>query len=40
MDQTTARALTEAGYMPLTEYIRLCREQGWTTTPLKPLKGD
>ena len=23
MDQTTARALTEAGYMPLAEYVRL-----------------
>lgn len=29
MDQATARALTEAGYMPLPEYLRLCRENGW-----------
>lgn len=31
MTQEMARALTEAGYMPLPEYIRLCEENGWVT---------
>lgn len=29
MTQAEARALTEAGYMPLSEYLRLCKENGW-----------
>jgi hypothetical protein len=29
MTQEMARALTEAGYMPLADYLRLCRENGW-----------
>lgn len=27
--QDVARALVEAGYMPLEDYLRLCRERGW-----------
>lgn len=29
LDQATARALCEAGYMALAEYLRLCAENGW-----------
>lgn len=29
MDQDMARALTDAGYMSLSEYLRLCRENSW-----------
>lgn len=29
MTHTMARALCEAGYMPLTEYLRLCELNGW-----------
>jgi hypothetical protein len=29
MTQDMARALTEAGYMTVAEYIRLCEENGW-----------
>lgn len=29
MDQTTARALTEAGYLPLSDYLRLVEQNGW-----------
>jgi hypothetical protein len=37
-----ARALTEAGYMPLEEYLRLCRESGWLqkTDNLTPVPPD
>ena len=34
MTQDMARALTEAGYMPASEYLRLCQENGW-----KPVQG-
>jgi hypothetical protein len=27
--QEDARALVDAGYMPLAEYLRLCGEYGW-----------
>lgn len=27
--QEDARALADAGYMPLEEYLRLCKEYGW-----------
>jgi len=30
MTQDMARALTEAGYMTVAEYIRLCEENGWS----------
>lgn len=29
MDQATARALCEAGYMTVAEYIALCEKYGW-----------
>lgn len=29
MTHEVARALCEAGYMPLVEYIRLCELHGW-----------
>ena len=29
MTQDMARALAEAGYMTVAEYIRLCEENGW-----------
>ena len=29
LDRDTARALAEAGYMTVAEYLRLCRERGW-----------
>lgn len=29
MTREIARALADAGYMPLPEYLRLCRENGW-----------
>lgn len=29
MTQEMARALTDAGYMTVAEYLRLCRENGW-----------
>ena len=29
MTQEVARALCEAGYMPLAEYVRLCRKNKW-----------
>lgn len=29
LDQESARALVDAGYMPLSEYLELCRERGW-----------
>ena len=28
-NQEDARALADAGYMPLKEYLRLCQEYGW-----------
>jgi hypothetical protein len=28
-NQEDARAATEAGYMPLKEYLELCSENGW-----------
>jgi hypothetical protein len=30
MTQEIARALTEAGYMTVADYLRLCAEKGWT----------
>jgi len=30
MTREVARALTDAGYMTVAEYLRLCRENGWT----------
>ena len=30
MTQDMARAFADAGYMTVAEYIRLCRENGWT----------
>ena len=36
LDQTTARALCEAGYIPPSEYIRLCEENGWSGRDLPP----
>ena len=35
MTQDFARALVEAGYMPLTHYLDLCSQHGWT--PAKEL---
>lgn len=29
MDQATARALCEAGYMTVKEYLELCKKNGW-----------
>jgi hypothetical protein len=29
MDQQMARALTDAGYMSVAEYLRLCVANGW-----------
>jgi len=29
MTQDVARALTEAGYISVAEYLRLCKENGW-----------
>ena len=29
LDQEAARALVDAGYMPLEEYLELCRKNGW-----------
>jgi hypothetical protein len=29
LTQDEARALTDAGYMTVAEYLRLCRENGW-----------
>lgn len=29
MTQATARALCEAGYMSVAEYLRLCTANGW-----------
>ena len=29
MSQDVARALTEAGYISVAEYLRLCKENGW-----------
>jgi hypothetical protein len=31
MTQEMARALTEAGYMTVAEYIRLCEKNKWET---------
>jgi len=33
IDQASARALTEAGYMPLAEYLWLCEQNGWKPDP-------
>lgn len=30
MTQSTARALCEAGYMTVAEYLKLCEKNGWT----------
>jgi hypothetical protein len=30
MTQDMARALTDAGYITVAEYLRLCEENGWT----------
>jgi hypothetical protein len=30
MTHDTARALTEAGYISVADYLRLCTEHGWT----------
>jgi hypothetical protein len=32
-NQDDARAVTEAGYMPLEEYLRLCKENNWRPKP-------
>jgi hypothetical protein len=29
MNHATARALADAGMMPMSEYVRLCRLNGW-----------
>jgi len=29
MTREMARALCDAGYLPLPEYLRMCRENGW-----------
>lgn len=29
MTYEMARAICDAGYMPVSEYIRLCNENGW-----------
>jgi hypothetical protein len=29
IDQMTARALCDAGYMPVDRYIELCQVRGW-----------
>ena len=29
MTREVARALCEAGYMPVAEYLRLCEQNGW-----------
>lgn len=29
LDQEAARSLVEAGYMPLEEYLELCKRNGW-----------
>ena len=31
MTYDMARALTDAGYLTVAEYLRLCEENGWTT---------
>ena len=31
MTHPEARALTEAGYMPLREYLEMCEREGWAT---------
>lgn len=31
MTHDMARALTDAGYLTVAEYLRLCEENGWTT---------
>jgi hypothetical protein len=31
IDQESARALVDAGYMPLAEYLELCKQNGWTS---------
>lgn len=33
MTHEVARALCDAGYMPLSEYLRLCEEYGWSAKP-------
>ena len=30
MTHDMARALTDAGYLTVAEYLRLCEEKGWT----------
>ena len=35
MSQAEARALVDAGYMPLSEYQRLCELNGWHPQPSK-----
>ena len=30
MTHDMARALTDAGYLTVAEYLRLCEENGWT----------
>lgn len=38
MDQQTARAHVEAGYMTHAEYLRLCTQNGWTVAlPAPPV---
>jgi hypothetical protein len=32
MTQDMARALTDAGYLTVAEYLRLCEENGWATS--------
>ena len=34
ISQDSARALTDAGYMPLPEYLRLCQENGWKASSI------
>jgi hypothetical protein len=31
LDQESARAMVDAGYMPLSEYLDLCKQNGWTS---------
>ena len=36
LDQVTARALCDAGYLPLVRYLELCEAKGWVTATEKP----
>lgn len=43
IDQGSARALTDAGYMPLSHYLELAAKRGWQASPPvadKPDKKD